>query len=48
MIKNRVTYEDNEDLTNKMSKFQYICNTIINTLKKKTRKDNNLKFYYIR
>jgi hypothetical protein len=38
-----VTYKYNEDLR----KFQNICGVIARTLKKKTRKETNLKFYKI-
>jgi hypothetical protein len=31
----------------KLSKFQNICGVIARTLKKKTRKETNLKFYKI-
>jgi hypothetical protein len=42
-----VTYKYDEDLNDKLSKFQNICGVIARTLKKKTRKVTNLKFYKI-
>jgi hypothetical protein len=39
-----VTYKYDEDLNDKLSKFQNICGVIARTLKKKTRKETNLKF----
>jgi hypothetical protein len=42
-----VTYKYDEDLNDKLSKFQKICGVISRTLKKKTRKETNLKFYRI-
>jgi hypothetical protein len=41
------TYKYDEDLNDKLSKFQNICGVIARTLKKKTRKETNLKFYKI-
>jgi hypothetical protein len=40
-----VTYDQDEDIHNKLHKFQNICGTIWRNLKKKTRKDKQLKFY---
>jgi hypothetical protein len=42
-----VTYKYDEDLNDKLSKFQNICGVIARTLKKKTRRETNLKFYKI-
>jgi hypothetical protein len=42
-----VMYKYDEDLNDKLSKFQNICGVIARTLKKKTRKETNLKFYKI-
>jgi hypothetical protein len=39
-----ITYKYDEDLNDKLSKFQKICGGIARTLKKKTRKETNLKF----
>jgi hypothetical protein len=39
-----VTYKCDEDLNDKLSKFLNICGVIARTLKKKTRKETNLKF----
>jgi hypothetical protein len=38
-----VTYKYGEDLNDKLSKFQNICGVTARTLKKKTRKETNLK-----
>jgi hypothetical protein len=40
-------YKYDEDLNDKLSKFQNVCGVIARTLKKKTRKETNLKFYKI-
>jgi hypothetical protein len=40
-----VTYDQDEDVNNKLHKFQNICGTIRRNLKRKTRKDTQLKFY---
>jgi hypothetical protein len=42
-----VTYKYEEDLNDKLSKFQNICGVIARTLQKKTKKETNLKFYKI-
>jgi hypothetical protein len=42
-----VTYKYDVDLNDKLSKFQNICGVIARTLKKKTMKETNLKFYKI-
>jgi hypothetical protein len=42
-----VTYKYDEHLNVKLSKFQNICGVIARTLKTKTRKETNLKFYKI-
>jgi hypothetical protein len=39
-----VTYKYDEDLNDTLSKFLNICGVITITLKKKTRKETNLKF----
>jgi hypothetical protein len=39
-----VTYKYDEDLNDKLSKFQNIYGVIARTLKKKTRKETNLQF----
>jgi hypothetical protein len=39
------TYKYDEDLNNKINKCQSICGVISRTLKRKTRKETNLKFY---
>jgi hypothetical protein len=47
-IKNKstsVTYDQDEDVNNKLHKFQNICGTIRRNLKKKTRKGTELTFY---
>jgi hypothetical protein len=42
-----VTYKYDEYLNDKLSKFQNICGVSARELKKKTRKERNLKFYKI-
>jgi hypothetical protein len=42
-----VTYKHDEDLNDKLSKFQNICGIIARALMKKTRKERDLKFYKI-
>jgi hypothetical protein len=42
-----VKYKYDEDLNDKLNKFQNICGVIARTLKNKTRKETNLKFYKI-
>jgi hypothetical protein len=42
-----VTHKYDEDFNDKLSKFQNICGVIARTLKMKTRKETNLKFYKI-
>jgi hypothetical protein len=42
-----VTHKYDEDLNDKLSKFQNICGVIARTLNMKTRKETNLKFYKI-
>jgi hypothetical protein len=42
-----VTYKYDEDLNYKLSKFQNICTVTARTLKTKTRKETNVKFYKI-
>jgi hypothetical protein len=42
-----VTYKYDEDLNDKLSKLKNICGAIARTLKKKTRKETNLKCYKI-
>jgi hypothetical protein len=40
-----VTFLEETDTDAKMKKFQNICGTIMRTLKRKTRKDMQIKFY---
>jgi hypothetical protein len=47
VTKCHVTYKHDEDLNDKLSKFQNTSGVIAITLKKKTRKETNLKFYKI-
>jgi hypothetical protein len=42
-----VTYKYDEDLNDILSKFKKICGVIARKLKKKTRKETNVKFYKI-
>jgi hypothetical protein len=42
-----VTYKYVEDLNDKLNKFQNVCGVIARTVKKKTRKETDLKLYKI-
>lgn len=42
-----ISYDYDEDINNKVSKFQGICGTINRTLRNKVRKETQLKFYKV-
>jgi len=42
-----ITFEYENDIQHKLHKFQHICGTLRKTLKKKTRKETQLKFYKV-
>lgn len=42
-----ITYDEDKDIKNKVNTFQRICGTIRRTLKNKTRKETQIKFYKV-
>ena len=42
-----ITYDEDKDIINKVNTFQRICGTIRRTLKNKTRKETQIKFYEV-
>lgn len=42
-----LTYENETDIQKKLHRFQHICGTLSRTLKKRTRKETQLKFYKV-